>query len=42
MTGLFMALFGIGGGAFIVPALDAAFLAVPNSAHPPFSTDSHW
>jgi uncharacterized membrane protein YfcA len=36
MTGLLMALFGIGGGAFIVPALDAAFLAVPNSAHPPF------
>ena len=36
MTGLLMALFGIGGGAFIVPALDAAFLAVPNSTHPPF------
>jgi uncharacterized membrane protein YfcA len=36
MTGLLMALFGIGGGAFIVPALDAAFFAVPNSAHPPF------
>ena len=36
MTGLLMALFGIGGGAFIVPELDAAFLAVPNSAHPPF------
>jgi len=36
MTGLLMALFGIGGGAFIVPALDAAFLAVPNSVHPPF------
>ena len=36
MTGLFMALFGIGGGAFIVPALDAAFLAAPNSTHPPF------
>lgn len=36
MTGLLMALFGIGGGAFIVPALDAAFLAVPNSSHPPF------
>jgi uncharacterized membrane protein YfcA len=36
MTGLLMALFGIGGGAFIVPALDAAFLAVPNFAHPPF------
>ena len=36
MTGLLMALFGIGGGAFIVPALDTAFLAVPNSAHPPF------
>jgi len=31
-----MALFGIGGGAFIVPALDAAFLAVPNNSHPPF------
>ena len=36
MTGLLMALFGIGGGAFIVPALDAAFLAVPNAVHPPF------
>ncbi|MBT8630467.1 hypothetical protein AOC23_00005 [Polynucleobacter paneuropaeus] len=36
MTGLLMALFGIGGGAFIVPALDAAFLAVPNSTYPPF------
>jgi uncharacterized membrane protein YfcA len=36
MTGLLMALFGIGGGAFIVPALDAAFLAVPNSNPPPF------
>ena len=36
MTGLLMALFGIGGGAFIVPALDAAFLAVPNFSHPPF------
>lgn len=36
MTGLLMALFGIGGGAFIVPALDAAFLVVPNLAHPPF------
>lgn len=36
MTGLLMALFGIGGGAFIVPALDAAFLAVPNNSHPPF------
>jgi uncharacterized membrane protein YfcA len=36
MPGLLMALFGIGGGAFIVPALDAAFLAVPNSTHPPF------
>jgi uncharacterized protein len=35
-TGLLMALFGIGGGAFIVPALDAAFLAVPNFTHPPF------
>ncbi|WP_293600099.1 sulfite exporter TauE/SafE family protein [Polynucleobacter sp. 39-46-10] len=36
MTGLLMALFGIGGGAFIVPALDAAFLAVPDLNHPPF------
>jgi uncharacterized membrane protein YfcA len=36
MTGLLMAIFGIGGGAFIVPALDAAFLVVPNTAHPPF------
>ena len=36
MTGLLMALFGIGGGAFIVPALDAAFLAIPNVSHPPF------
>ena len=36
MTGLLMALFGIGGGAFIVPALDAAFLVVPNFEHPPF------
>jgi len=34
--GLLMALFGIGGGAFIVPALDAAFLVVPNFSHPPF------
>ena len=31
-----MALFGIGGGAFIVPALDAAFLTVPHSPQPPF------
>ena len=36
MTGLLMALFGIGGGAFIVPALDAAFLVAPNFNHPPF------
>lgn len=36
ITGLLMALFGIGGGAFIVPALDAAFLAVPNFTHPSF------
>lgn len=36
MTGLLMAVFGIGGGAFIVPALDAAFWAVPNNTHPPF------
>jgi uncharacterized protein len=36
LTGLLMALFGIGGGAFIVPALDAAFLTVPNATHPPF------
>jgi uncharacterized protein len=36
LTGFFMALFGIGGGAFIVPAIDAAFLAVPNTTHPPF------
>jgi uncharacterized protein len=36
LTGLFMALFGIGGGAFIVPALDAAFLTVPHFIHPPF------
>ena len=36
ITGLLMALFGIGGGAFIVPALDAAFFSVPNSIHPPF------
>ncbi len=31
-----MALFGIGGGAFIVSALDAAFLVVPNNSHPLF------
>lgn len=31
-----MALFGIGGGAFVVPALDAAFYAIPNQAHPSF------
>lgn len=36
LTGLLMALFGIGGGAFIVPALDAAFFTVPSSDHPPF------
>lgn len=36
MTGLLMAFFGIGGGAFIVPALDVAFLAVPDLVHPPF------
>jgi uncharacterized protein len=36
MTGLLMALFGIGGGAFLIPALDAAFLTVPNSTPPPF------
>jgi uncharacterized protein len=35
-TGFLMALFGIGGGAFIVPALDASFQLVPNSTHPPF------
>ena len=35
-TGLLMALFGIGGGAFIVPAIDAGFFAVPNTPHPPF------
>jgi uncharacterized membrane protein YfcA len=36
ITGLFMAVFGIGGGAFIVPALDAAFLIVPHFNRPPF------
>jgi uncharacterized protein len=35
-TGFLMALFGIGGGAFIVPALDVAFQIAPNSTHPPF------
>jgi uncharacterized membrane protein YfcA len=35
-TGFLMALFGIGRGAFIVPALDAAFQLVPNSTHPLF------
>ena len=35
VTGLLMALFGIGGGAFIVPAIDAGFFAVPNT--PPVS-----
>ncbi|CAM3615379.1 sulfite exporter TauE/SafE family protein [Polynucleobacter brandtiae] len=35
-TGFLMAIFGIGGGAFIVPALDVAFLIVPNLSHPPF------
>jgi len=36
ITGFLMALFGIGGGAFIVPALDVAFLTVPGELHPPF------
>lgn len=36
IAGFFMALFGIGGGAFIVPAIDAAFLSVPHLPHPPF------
>jgi uncharacterized membrane protein YfcA len=31
-----MTLFGIGGGAFIVPAIDIAFLTIPNLSHPPF------
>ena len=35
-TGFLMALFGIGGGAFVVPALDAAFNIIPNQTHPPF------
>ena len=36
VTGLLMSLFGIGGGAFLVPAIDVVFLTVPNSTHPPF------
>jgi len=36
VTGLLMALFGIGGGAFIVPVLDAAFARLPGVAPPPF------
>jgi uncharacterized membrane protein YfcA len=36
ITGFLMSLFGIGGGAFIVPALDIAFLTVPGEPHPPF------
>ena len=35
-TGFLMALFGIGGGAFVVPALDASFNVIPNQTHPPF------
>lgn len=31
-----MSLFGIGGGAFIVPSLDLAFYTVPGLPHPPF------
>jgi uncharacterized membrane protein YfcA len=36
VTGLLMALFGIGGGAFIVPVLDALFARLPGVAPPPF------
>jgi uncharacterized membrane protein YfcA len=36
LTGLLMALFGIGGGAFIVPVLDATFARLPGVAPPPF------
>jgi len=33
---MLMAMFGIGGGAFVVPAIDLAFFSVPSLAHPPF------
>lgn len=36
VTGLLMALFGIGGGAFIVPVLDALFARLPGVTPPPF------
>jgi uncharacterized protein len=36
ITGLLMALFGIGGGAFVVPVLDALFARLPGMAQPPF------
>jgi uncharacterized membrane protein YfcA len=36
ITGFLMSLFGIGGGAFVVPALDIAFFTVPGESHPPF------
>ena len=36
LTGLMMAAFGVGGGAFVVPILDALFSRLPGVEQPPF------